>query len=87
MKVNLSEHNFDLDSFLSSVNLFEMTHGNYPNYVVMNEQTCDAIESRYRTFYVENEVYFKHSKRYNSKIFGTPIAYCNALPFGIVDII
>ena len=87
MKVNLSETNFDLGSFLSSIDLFEMMHCRYPSYVVINEQTYDVIESRCRTFYVENDVYFKNNKRHTGKIFDIPIAYCGALPFGVVDIV
>ena len=52
MKVNLIDKNFDLDELLYKIHMFEMINGEHPNYIVMNEQTEDAIVSRYRVVYV-----------------------------------
>lgn len=87
MKVNLVESKFNLDELLYKTHMFEMINGECPNYIVMNEPTADAIESRYRVHYVEHDVYFRNNKRYNGEIFGIPIAYRYDLPFGIVDIV
>ena len=37
-----------------------MINAKYPSYIVMSERTADVIESRYRVYYVEYNVYFKH---------------------------
>ena len=87
MKVNLLEQKFDFDKLLYEIQKFEMIKGKYPNYVVMREQTADAIESQYKIHYVEKNVYFKHNKRYVGEFFGIPIAYNDNLQFGIVDIV
>lgn len=81
------ESKFNLDELLYKIHMFEMINGEYPNYVVMNESTEDAIASRYRVSYVEHDVYFYNNKRHNGEIFGIPIAYRYSLPFGIVDIV
>lgn len=87
MKVILIEKKFDLDELLDKIQMFEMINGEYPSYIVMNEQTEDAIASIYRVNYVEHDVYFKNNKRHNGELFGIPIAYRYSLPFGIVDIV
>lgn len=87
MKVNLLEHKFDLDKLLYEIHMFEMIEGEYPSYIVMSEQTVDAIESQYRVYYIKKDVYFKHNKRYIGEVFGIPIAYNDRLQFGVVDIV
>lgn len=87
MKVNLADKNFDLDELLYRIHMFELISSEHPNYVVMNEQTEEVIEARYRVKYVEEDVYFKNDKRHIGKIFGIPIAYHYNLPFGTVDIV
>ena len=87
MKVNLLEKKFDLDEILYVIQMFEVVNNKYPNYVVMHEQTEDAIASRYRTEYIEHDVYFRNNKRHNGEIFGIPIAYNYRLPFGTLDIV
>lgn len=87
MKINLLEKNFDLNKLLCEIHAFEMFSGKYPDYAVMSERTEEALESRYRIFYVENNVYYKNNKRYIGEIFGIPIAYNDKLQFGVVDIV
>ena len=74
MRVDLFEKNFDLDEFISKIQMFEMIKGEYPNYVVMSEQTSDVIENQYRIRYVEKDVYFKNNKRYVGEFFGILVA-------------
>lgn len=87
MTVNLLEQNFDLDKLLYEIHMFEMINGKHPNYIVMSEHTAEAIESQYRIHYIEEDVYFKHNKRYIGKIFDIPIAHHYNLQFGTVDIV
>lgn len=67
--------------------MFEMINNEYPHYIIMNEQTEEIIENRYRIQYVEEDVYFKNNKRHIGKIFDIPIAHHYNLSFGIVDIV
>lgn len=87
MKVNLLEKKFDLDKLLYEIHMFEMINNEYPHYIIMNAQTEEALENRYRIQYVEEDVYFKNNKRHIGKIFDIPIAYHYNLSFGIVDIV
>ena len=87
MKVNLLEQKFDFDKFLYEIQKFEMIKGEYPNYLVMSEETEQVFESQYKLHYVEKDVYFRHNQRHIGEIFGIPVAYKYNLQFGIVDIV
>lgn len=56
-----------------------------PKYLIMSEHTKNAIDAQYKTTMPEKMA--KLPKCVNFDIFkGMPIAICNAVPFGNVDI-
>ena len=77
MKIDISKVLINIDLLRNKLDYFRCATGNEPEYLIMSYTTASSIASQFNFLLFTKEI---------CEFEGIPIAFCNKLKFGEIDI-